>query len=323
MTQNKRTNGFIQQWENSFIAAAGQNFKAMLMANLLFAVPLLASIGIAALVGFLINQYSVFVFALPVIFAFPFFAGVTQITKDIAKNALPGEKINSVESFKKGIKNNWKLFLVHGIVFYVLTLITYFSVVVYWSGGSVNSVLYVMFGVSVLIGLVLLFMMYLIPLMTVTIELPLTKIYKNAALMAFGELPQMLLLTVFLVFLILVLFSISMLFQNSLISLIVFSLLGVFVAPSMVSLLINYRLYPRIKKLFVSGEEHSKAVLNMAPKEQHTAVFSGEDSNTTGEMQFEQEKNVKFTKDGEYIFHDGRMVRRGGQENYNLFDETD
>ncbi|HHZ06234.1 MAG TPA: DUF624 domain-containing protein [Clostridiales bacterium] len=287
------------------------NFKALFLANLFFAVPFLVSAGITFGLVALLNRGDVFLLALPIVLCFPFYGGVVQVTKDLLK----GNAVKPFQSFKKGLKNNWKLFIPHGIVLYLAVLITFFSVTVYWIGAQANSMLYFFFGLSVVIGILLLFTMYLVPLVTVTVDIKFRYIYKNSFLMAVGELPTNLLITLTLAILGLVVFSLSFLFPP-VISLIVIGLIGVLILPSTVAMLINCRLYPKVLKLLT--DENTTEIPTASPKSQKNTV--SEQNARPIQPAASKPKGSSGTDD--YVFHNGRMIKRSQIDNeYSIIDD--
>ena len=79
MTDNNKRLGFFKLYF--------ENFGSMLVGNLLFAVPMIISIGIIYGLALLLNQSQNILFlALAIIPAYPFYSGITQITKDILKD---------------------------------------------------------------------------------------------------------------------------------------------------------------------------------------------------------------------------------------------
>lgn len=292
----------------NYLSLLGKNFGKLLLTNLLFALPLIISVGITVLIAWLTKHNDVFILALPILFVSPFFSGVTQVTKDIAK----GDKVDVFSSYKKGVKNNFKYFLVHGVFTYLSILAAYFSVTVYWFAAAENNVLYIMLALSLVITLALLFASYLLPIITVTIDIPLKNIYKNSFLMALGELPYHLLVTVVLAVLIATVISVSLLMPNIVAAIIVLAVLGIFVLPSLVSFAINGVLYSRIKKLFIEDDKPE--------------VYKSErvDYQTTAEDIEDIIKKDNKGKHGDYIFYNGKMVKRSEIGNTRIeIDEND
>ena len=82
-----------------------KNFKVMLVGNLLFSIPLVLSIALIYGLALLFNQTdNLWFLSLAIILIYPFYSGLTQITKDVVKGGKA--PVNPVKAFKKGIKNN-------------------------------------------------------------------------------------------------------------------------------------------------------------------------------------------------------------------------
>ena len=99
------------------------------------------------------------------------------------------------KTFIEGIKNNWKRFLIHGVITYFAVIFSYFSIRLYSaliSQPNADSfflvMIYVCLIISIIIAVAFLFIFFYVPSMTVTFDLSLKNIYKNSALMSFGEL---------------------------------------------------------------------------------------------------------------------------------------
>lgn len=285
-----------------------KNFKTLFLTNLIFAVPLVVSLAVFYLAGILINQQNIIILALSVILFFPFYAGVTQVTRNIAR----GEKVEKVFStFIKGVKANYKQFIVHGVLAYLSMMITFFSVITYWALASNTPILYVMFALSIIIGIVLLFAMYIVPILTVTIDLPLKHIYKNCLIMAAGELKTNLFITLVLAAVGIVIFSVPFLFSNAILGFILLSVFGVFIAPATISYITSVKLYPRIKKLLIEQEEPKEDIKSLQPTQQSD---NSENINT---------QTLSNTED-DYIFQNGRMIKRSLVNKDNtIIDESD
>lgn len=285
-----------------------KNFKTLFLANLIFAVPLVISLGVVYLAGILIGQQNIIILALSVILFFPFYAGITQITRNISR----GEKIEKVfETFVKGVKANLKQFIVHGVFAYLSIMITFFSAITYWALAANTPILYAMFALSVIIGLVLLFALYIVPLITVTIDLPLKHIYKNGLIMAVGELKTNLFITLILAAIGIVVFSIPFLFGNAILGLILLGVFGVFIAPSTISYITSIKLYPKIKKLIIDQNEPEEDIKSLQPTPQNI------------DTENVSKKSFSSTED-DYIFQNGRMIKRSlvNKEN-NVIEESD
>ena len=95
-----------------------KNFKVMLIGNLLFSIPLILSVALIYGLALLFKQTdNVWFLSLVVILLYPFYSGVTQITKDVVKGGKT--PVKPLEAYKKGIKNNIKYFALYGVLIYL------------------------------------------------------------------------------------------------------------------------------------------------------------------------------------------------------------
>ncbi|GHU82562.1 hypothetical protein AGMMS50284_4640 [Clostridia bacterium] len=300
-----------------FVMLLTQNIKALFFANVFFAVPLIISALIVFLIGSIIGQFNIFIATLPVILTFPFFAGVIQITKDITK----GTEVHPLKTFIKGVKNNYKLFILHGVLIYAAVFSSIFSIAFYLMSAKTNNSMYFMFIFSTIITIILLFAIYFAPLITVTVDISIKHVYKNALLMAFGELPANLLVTLFLAILGFVFFTFYLILASNLIGLIVFILIAILIVPSTASLIITSKLYPKVKKLLNSDSSDEASESNereSLPENKfessaeagfahsHYENKESECNNTT-----QNKPSSSHKKNGDdYVYHNGKMVKR-------------
>ena len=94
----------------------------------------------------------------------PFFAGVTLVTSRLARGK---ENVDVFKTFIEGIKNNWKRFLIHGVITYFAVIFSYFSIRLYSaliSQPNADSfflvMLYVCLIISIIIAVAFLFIFF-------------------------------------------------------------------------------------------------------------------------------------------------------------------
>lgn len=168
------------------------------------------------------------------------------------------------KTFIEGIKNNWKRFLIHGVITYFAVIFSYFSIRLYSaliSQPNADSfflvMLYVCLIISIIIAVAFLFIFFYVPSMTVTFDLSLKNIYKNSALMSFGELKHNIIAT-FGLFIIVLLRYNSYFVGNtdSSIALIITTAILMFVlVPALASYVINASVYPGMYNLMTEKEK--------------------------------------------------------------------
>ena len=149
--------------------------------------------------------------------------------------------------------------------------------------------------------------------MTVTFDLSLKNIYKNSALMSFGELKHNIIAT-FGLFIIALFCATILLFvgnANSSIALIIATAVLIFVlVPALVSYVINASVYPGMYNLITEKEKRSKKIDKKMDNRRKGQFIDEEDEENNVADEF-LDLDIEETKDGdEYIFYNGKMVKR-------------
>lgn len=173
-----------------FFEVLFRKFFELVKLNLLFLVPFAVVAILSYLVGLVTGQ--AFLWNLPFVLLSPFLAGLTFVTRNYARE----EHAFIASDFKDAVLLNWKQFSIHGIICYVLVSLITFCIRFYYTlAASQGTLFMVLFGVSIAVFLVFIFMQYYIPLMIVTFDLSLKQIYKNAFIFAIVGLWRNILLT--------------------------------------------------------------------------------------------------------------------------------
>ena len=107
------------------------NFHRVLFTNLLFAVPSAVLFGLFYLLSSLIFKDVVIPFLMiSMIPLFPFYSGVVAVCRNIAR----GDKgVPVFSTFITAVKNNFLPFLLHGLIVYIASLLSFFSISLYGS----------------------------------------------------------------------------------------------------------------------------------------------------------------------------------------------
>lgn len=285
-----------------------KNFKVMLIGNLLFSVPLILSIALIYGLALLFEQTdNVWFFSLAVILLYPFYSGITQITKDVVKCGKT--PVNPLEAYKKGIKNNIKHFALYGVLIYLCLITSYYSVSLYLKLASQSWIFYIPSFITVVISIFLLFISFSLPILTVTLELKLKHYFKNAALMALGELPMNFYVAITTLVLFSACFSISLLTGNIIAGVIVLLLAVLLILPTGISYCAVYRLYPKMERLFELEPQDEQNFPTMP-----VAIPTDDEGNPI----------LTHNDDGEgYVFVNGKMIKKSLVNNYEYIDESD
>lgn len=285
-----------------------KNFKVMLIGNLLFSVPLILSVALIYGFAVLLNQTdNVWFLSLVIILLYPFYSGVTQITKDVVKGG--NTPVKPFEAYKKGIKNNIKYFALYGVLIYLCLIISYYSVSLYLKFASQSWIFYIPSFITVVISNFLLFMSFSLPILTVTLELKLKHYFKNAALMALGELPMNFYVAITTLVLLSACFSISLLTGNIIAGVAVLLVAVLLILPTGISYCSVYRLYPKMERVFELEPQEEQAFPTMP-----VAVPTDDEGNPI----------LTHNDDGDgYVFVNGKMIKKSLVNSYEYIDESD
>lgn len=294
--------------KQGFFSLYFSNFKLMLIGNLLFSIPVIISFALIYGIAFLLKQTdNMLIIGLVTILVYPFFSGITQITKDIVADS--SRHISALEAYKKGLKNNFKTFFIYGIFIYIAFIVSYYSIVLYFKIAMQNTIFFVPLFIAVLIALFLLFMSFSLPILTVTFKLELRYYLKNAALMAIGELPLNFYIAVTSFVLVSACITFSFLTSNFILGIIVIILSVFLILPTGISYCAVYRLYPKIEDLFELDTEDDFPTTPVAvPTDDEGNPIVPETSSDD--------------KDG-YVFVNGMMIKKSQAGSTEYINESD
>lgn len=286
-----------------------KNFKAMLLTNLFFAVPFILATALVYFAASLLHQTSnLWFMGTAIIIIYPFFSGVTQVTKEIVKTGDSNFKV--FQTYKKGLKNNFLYFALYGVIIYAAAVISYYSIVTYYKMAAQSWLFYIPLFITILIALAILFISFSLPILTVTLELKLRYYFKNAALMAIGELPMNFYVMITTAALISGCLSVPVMTGNLVVGLIVLGVALFLILPTGISYCSMYRLYPKLEDIFdIKDEENDKTFPIMpvaVPTDENGEPIKGDSAS-----------------DGEYVFAGGKMIKKSQAQAVEYIDESD
>ena len=160
-------------------------FHKILLASLLYTIPFAVITGLCILIGYLTGFNNIIIWGLGIIPTFPLYAGFVMVVR---KYAVEKIDCNVIKVFFDSVKENWKKFLVHGIVAYAVIACSFFALLYYGTLAQTDIVYGSVFTLYILFSILLVVMMFYVPIMTVTYELRLRDIYKNSFLLIFGKI---------------------------------------------------------------------------------------------------------------------------------------
>lgn len=155
------------------------------MGNFLFSIPLTICFGIFGLIGYLTGFQNILVWCLAIIPVFPLYSGLVMIAR---KYAVEKKDINIVETFKKCVKDNWKAFLIHGVITYLIITLSSFAILYYYSLSSANPVYSALLTLYMFFTAMLIAVMFYVPVISITYDVRIRDVYKNSFFIMFGKI---------------------------------------------------------------------------------------------------------------------------------------
>ena len=294
-----------------FISTYFSNLSKFILTNLIFALPFALAFGLCFLLCRFLLPYPTLIMPLGVVLAAPFYSGVVVVSKNIYFDELD-EGIFA--QYIRAVKDNFKAFILHGIVAYIAIVGCYHGIVIYKTLSATSPVFYVMFFVSILLAVFLLFFLYGIPMMSAFFDLKLKDAYKNSVLMTFGELKANFFATVGIVaYLAIISLPIMLLGFLSFVAgevVTAYIILGyviiavLLLVPSGVSAIITASVYPDMKRV-ITGE--AKKNIEAIRKEDEEERIKEEKK----EPEFSEiDMSALEKRSGEYVFYNGKMIKK-------------
>lgn len=301
---------------SNFFSNLFHNFPKLILTNLLFAVPLTVILGALYLLSVLFHWNMVFVMIFALIPLFPFYAGIVQVTSHMVREE---ESVSVFENFLSGVRNNWIRFLIHGIILSAATFLSYISFTFNFSENPLFDSEFLMafrilsIIVTVLISIFFLFAFFYIPSMTVTFDIRMKYIYKNSALMTFGELKHNLFAVFGLLILGLVCLTVLLSCIIPVAIIIATIVLAAVFVPSIVSFIINSAVYKRMYVMMVDRDKVTDDIERKMEEKREKRV-SNQTETDTDTLDMQSIITFKIDKDAdpeEYIYFNGKMIKRG------------
>lgn len=232
-----------------FFSILGRKFFDLMKLNLLFCIPV-ALIFFFTLLVAKITPYTYLIFS-PLILLFPFFAGLTIVTRNYAKE----EHAFILSDFVDAVKENWKKFLADGVICYALGVLFSISIP-YYISMSAHGVMYLIAAaVCCSCFLLFVFSQYYVPVMIVTFDLGLGQILKNSLIFSILGIWRNLLVTFVIAVFAFAIYC-SQIMPLTITIAVIFAVLLMF---SLISFLINFTVYPLVKKMMIDPLETKKS----------------------------------------------------------------
>ena len=218
-------------------------------------------------------------------------AGLTFITRNYSREKHAFLR----EDFFESIKKNWRTALPIGIINTFVTGVLYFNIFYYITalmpnlmGSDATPITlgtwdYVILAITAMVYVTFTWMKYYIPFLMITFKLNLKQIYKNAFLFASANLPMNVLISVILIAIYGIMGGAVLMTAGSKMNYFVLTVvlvLAVSLSPGFRSLLIQYCIFPAIKRLIIDpyyaanpgADKKARRDLNLEVEEEETSA---------------------------------------------------
>lgn len=290
----------MNSFSNSAFVRLFTRFPKLLLAQLINAGFFLVFTALFVLIGYLSGFNNIIVWCLGIIPAMPFFAGLVMVVR---KTGIEKKDVPVVKTFFSAVKENFKAFLLHGVVTYAIIACSIFAFIYYFSLLNESLIYGSMLTVYVLFSLILTSMMFYVPIMSVTYELRLRDIYKNSFILVFGNILRN-------IFAMLLFIAVSLVFI-----LWIAAAEGAMLVAAIVAAVI---LYPLISVYGVN------AIIAKGLQE-NVGSFTGGPAAVSDEFEekvekiLEQQAIEKADSSSDYVFVNGKMIKKQHSQS----DDTD
>lgn len=279
------------------------NFHIILLSNLLFLPFNLLAIGYAALMYKLLGGLNIAATAAAVIILNVGMSGVALVCRYIYTR----KEFKVFSAFVKGVKENALSFLIHGVVFYIAFAVSYFSAILYYNGTKSSAVFWLPLIITAVIALAFLFASYYMNVMTVTMDIPRRSLYRNCALFSFGELKNNLLATAAMLIFGALIFTICYIINDMWVVLLILAIFQIFIIPSTVQYMITFYVYDDMVGILDETQRRKKA-------DDDGETQTEEKAPSIDKSEAEDISNMVPESKDEYIFYNGRMIKRSEVE---------
>lgn len=278
------------------------NFPKILLLNLIFAVPSAVVFGVVYLLNYhVLDDPNLFVFLLPILLLFPFYSGVVAVVRNIARG---DEGVNVFSTYISVFKSNFLSFLLHGVVIYCATILSYISISMYIQNLRLSWFMYALLFISIAIVILVTFTVYYIPLMEVTFSIKKRYIYKNSFLMSFGEIKNNLFATFALAVVLAIFFTVTVFVRNVTVLILVFAGIWALFLPATGTFMVVFFIYDGMYNT-ITNKEGKRQTLEKKIEDSKKKI-----KKEAVEVDY-SDIDISSLRDPEgYIFYNGKMVKQ-------------
>lgn len=277
----------MEKFSKSSLSIFFTKFPKLILAGLMYSLPLAFFSGIFILISFLSGFNNIILWSLGLIPAMPFYSGLVMV---IRKISVEKQDINVISTFVQAIKENFKKSIVNGFIAYLVVACSFFAILYYGTLAQTDVVYGSVFTIYIVFSIAMLIMLFYVPLLTITYDLRLRDIYKNSLLLIFGKILRniialaLIAIVSFAAFLAIIYSQGFMLFVSIALTVIFYPMIATYIIVSVISKGVQDSVG------YFTGD-HVQYVLTEEDEQRESEAIENADS------------------DDDYIFVNGRMIK--------------
>lgn len=283
----------------------GSNFKKLFCVNLLFLIPSAIISGVLTWLSVITGDNLMLLAFLSIIFCMPFFGGLTKVTAELARG---NRDINVFETFKDVLLGKGLRFLLIGLIMYPLTIISLYSFLLYYYMSEEMVTMYLFMALCGIFIVSILFIVFYLCSLAVSTDKGMKYVFKNSFYLSFYK-ARYNYRTLLRLVLIIAIVALGEYFTSfNLVGNIIYWCVILLFLPALVSFVINFGVIDFIDRKINYDMGIKRGVEKMAQSSEEI-----EKNRTPEETQRVAENLQKIAESGnddDYIFHNGKMVKR-------------
>lgn len=283
----------------------GKNFKKLFAANLLFLVPSAVIAGLLTWLSVFTGDNLMLLAFLSIIFCMPFFGSLTKVTADLVRSE---KEVNVFQTFIDTLRDRGLRLLLLGLIIYPFAIVSIYSFLLYYYMSEEMVSMYLFLGSAAIFIVILLFIAFYLVSIAVSTDKGLKYIFKNSFYLSFYKARYNYRTLIRLVLIIAVV-SVGGYFAGfTMAGNIIYWTVILLFLPALLSFSINFGIIDFVDR---------KLNYDMGIKK-GTEKLAEEAANSDSDKSLEKtqlvaenlQKIVETGSDDDYIFHNGKMVKR-------------
>lgn len=283
----------------------GKNFKKLFIANLLFLIPSAVITGLLTWLSVITGDVLLLLAFLSIIFCMPFFGSLTKIAADLARGK---EDINVFALFMDTLVDKGIRFLLLGLIIYPFAIVSIHSFVLYYYMSEKMVTMYLFLGICAIFIVILLFIAFYLLSVAASTDKGLKYVFKNSFYLSFYKARYNYRTLLRLVLIIGIAVLLGYLTGFSAAANIAYWIAALLFLPALLSFTINFGIID-----FVDRKLNYDMGIKSGTEKLASEAWDSKEEKSEEKTQRTAEnlqRIVETGNDDDYIFHNGKMVKR-------------